>query len=213
MDFTFIGEGIDAVVIDNVYTEDQVASIWKELTYITDRSKLQPPDKTGSAATDGVLLKNNKALFLDEMYKDYKFSPIISNGLEKFRSKELNDKLIEHNPMYKCFRHLNGFSTLVSYYEDSDYYAPHKDFSVFTVLTYFFKEPKHFEGGQITLFSENHEKKAEIEIMNNRSIIILSCTDHEVSEIRMKDKFTAYGGDGRYCISHFCSAIDPREMK
>jgi hypothetical protein len=208
MEITFLDQGINGVVLDNLYSDEQVRLIKKELKYFTEAHKLNPPEHTGSARlADGSLAKKNKGVFLDDVYKDVRYSDIIINALRTYRNDEICAKFIKHNPMWKIYKYLNSMSTLVSYYEESDYYEAHRDHSVFTIVSYFFDEPKSFEGGSIILHSEGRRKKVEIEIRNNRAVIFPSCVEHEVVPVKMTKATQPFGGQGRYCVSHFCSML------
>jgi len=212
MEFTFINEdAINVVVIDNVYNDKQLKSIWKELEFMTDEDKLRDPHQTGTATAPHkgrlIPLKNNKGIFLDPVYRSYEYSPIIKNAIEIIRSEDFINKISGFNPLFKIIQNCNAVSTLLSYYETSDYYKPHTDHGVFTMLSHYFKEPKKFTGGNLTLISDT--KKVEIEIRNNRSILFPSVTMHSVDMIGMTGDYQAFGGDGRYCISHFLATGEP----
>lgn len=208
MNFTFIGDGIDAMIIDNTFDDQDVISIKRELEYLTDERFLLPPEYTQSARLDGVIQKENSALFLDYVYRDMKYSPILSSGKKVFTSDIVHRELIKNNSMFKIFKYLNSCSTMMSYYQEGGYYKKHKDGSVVTILSYFFKEPKQFNGGSIILHSDDGSKKVEIEMKNNRSIILTSCTDHEVTPITMESDHEKYSGFGRYCISYFLTTAE-----
>jgi len=98
----------------------------------------------------------------------------------------------------------------LSYYENADYYHPHTDHAFYTALNYFVKEPKQFSGGEIILKSCNSTKEATVEIMDNRVIIIASCTVHEVKPI-VSSMQNTLSGNGRYCNSAFISISDQRK--
>ena len=66
-----------------------------------------------------------------------------------------------------------------------------------------------FIGGEIVLKSCISDKEATIEPMNNRTVVILSSTVHEVKEIHLDKSFNGFG---RYCNSAFLTYKDPREM-
>jgi Rps23 Pro-64 3,4-dihydroxylase Tpa1-like proline 4-hydroxylase len=80
------------------------------------------------------------------------------------------------------------------------------------VLNYFNTEPKQFSGGEIVLKSHNSTKEATIEPVNNRIVIIASCTLHEVKELKSQLNNT-YSGDGRYCNAIFLTYIDQRQIQ
>ena len=122
---------------------------------------------------------------------------------------ELKDKLLGYNTMFKSLFDCNTRCHLVSYYENSQYYKPHKDAFYFTILNYFFVEPKQFDGGELVVYSCNSTKEATIEPKHNRTVIIQSSTLHQANEIKSKlDQ--KLSGQGRYCNAIFLSITDPR---
>ena len=90
---------------------------------------------------------------------------------------------------------------MVSYYENSDYYKSHRDDAIVTVLNYFFKEPKRFEGGEI-IFTDYDLK---FQVTNEITIIFPSNIKHEVSEIYLDKKYEGKGL-GRFCMNQFLTA-------
>ena len=56
--------------IENLYTEEELELIADELIFLNHKSKLEDPEFTGSAEdSSGNVLKENKGLFLDDLYK------------------------------------------------------------------------------------------------------------------------------------------------
>jgi hypothetical protein len=80
------------------------------------------------------------------------------------------------------------------------------------MLNYFIKEPKAFSGGEIVLYSGTTKTQAEIEIKNNRVVIIPGCTTHEVKEIK-SELIDGYSGFGRYCNAIFFNIPDSKEAR
>jgi predicted 2-oxoglutarate/Fe(II)-dependent dioxygenase YbiX len=109
--------------------------------------------------------------------------------------KQYSDLSDMHEHIFNC----NFDSTLISYYENSGYYKSHKDTAVVTALTWFFKEPKMFEGGDL-IFTKTEE---EIKVSNNTVIIFPSHFAHEVTAIKMDGE--PFSGNVRYCMSQFIS--------
>lgn len=198
MEFNFIADGIDAVVIDNFYTEGQLSAIFKQLDSLTDEQHMiADKDKLEAAVDlDGNFITTKYGVWVNDVD-----SPIVKFPMENFPKKEVVDTLIGFNSMYRMLFYLNRRSHLVSYYENAGYYSKHVDASVFTILNYFHKEPKQFTGGDIILHSHDFSKKATIETRNNRVVIIPSCTTHEVTPINMTSH--KLDGTGRYCCSIF----------
>jgi predicted 2-oxoglutarate/Fe(II)-dependent dioxygenase YbiX len=211
MEFTYVADGIDAVIIDNFYTEEQLKEIMIELKWLTktsimaDESKLKPAEDE-----HGEILTSKNGIFLEEVFKNWQHSALISHGMKQMVQEEFKSKLLEYNTMFKSVFECNTRCHLVSYYENSQYYKPHRDAFFFTILNYFFTEPKQFEGGELVLYSCNSDKEATIEPKHNRTVVILSSTTHQAKEIKSKlDQ--KLSGHGRYCNAIFLSTTDPRK--
>ena len=65
-------------------------------------------------------------------------------------------------------------TSIISYYEDNDYYEPHHDKFMWTSLTWFYREPKKFTGGKFSINTsplrgdhENSGKYKKVWISNN----------------------------------------------
>ena len=208
MEFHYLDEGIDAIVIDGVYTDEEYRAILDE--QISLIPSLLPPNKTaGALSEDGShIIKSNHGIFIENTNT----SAIITTNFAKFASDEFYKKVIELNSMYKIYRDMDSPSTLLSYYGEGDHYDKHKDASIFTVLVYVFRNKHHpkFSGGDLSLYSADESKRATIEAKPNRAIVFPSCTMHSVSPVIAKEGFNFSLGDGRFCISHFLNKKDPR---
>ena len=88
---------------------------------------------------------------------------------------------------------------LVNYYEDEDYYQPHSDDATITAITFFYKTPKYFDGGDLIL-----EEKLNVECVSNRCVIFPSITLHAVSKIKL-DQSQQLLNYGRFSITQFLS--------
>jgi Rps23 Pro-64 3,4-dihydroxylase Tpa1-like proline 4-hydroxylase len=97
------------------------------------------------------------------------------------------------------FRSTNYDSTLISYYDDGASYFNHADSNAITAVTWFFKSPKNFTGGDF-IFTDFNEL---VELKNNRTVIFFGCYKHEVTEIKIKDKSVPFSG--RFTLSQFCN--------
>lgn len=195
-------KNLGIVVVDNTYTDRELELIWSDIEKINQQNLLESPSKTGGAKDyiTGEYLKNNYGVYLDKLYND-NIIKHIPNLSKKFFTPEVSEAVESLGPTYKSWSQINTSGNLLSYYEDSDFYSPHIDQAVFTILTWIYKLPKSWEGGILKLSEYN----AEIEPKFNRSIIFPSCFMHEVTPVKMK---TDQPGFGRYVISHF-SYINP----
>jgi Rps23 Pro-64 3,4-dihydroxylase Tpa1-like proline 4-hydroxylase len=198
MEFNYIADGIDAIVIDNFYTEPQLKEICVQLSSMTNSSTMNADKDKLEAAIDldGNFITTKYGVWFNDTSL-----PLIKYSVENFSKRTLQEKLIEFNSMYRMLFYMNRRSHLLSYYENAGYYSKHVDASVFTILNYFHQEPKNFTGGDIVLHSHDMAKKATIQTKNNRVVIIPSCTLHEVTSIEMTSK--QLDGSGRYCCSIF----------
>jgi hypothetical protein len=211
MEFEFIADGINAIVIDNFYDEEQLKEINNELAFLTKPSIMSDDKDKLEAAVDihGNYVTTKSGVWVDSVFKEWKHSALIRCPMENFSKKQTRENIVAYNSLFNLFYHCNVRNHLLSYYENCGYYSKHIDASVFTVLSYFHREPKQYVGGDITLYSEGELKKATIESRNNRVIIIPSSTVHEVSKIEMTSK--KLSGDGRYCCAIFLTVQHLKE--
>ena len=211
----WVNNEIPYCIIDNYYTPEELKLIWEELDflcydsrkkhldYLTQKEKLKPPSETGSASVgEGSherILKNNSALNLDGVYADRDVSNILQ--INQRVIKEFHETLAPESPNW-FFK--NGHKTihldvtLLSYYEDGGYYEPHVDSAVYTIFSWFHKEPKRYTGGDLVLTDIGDT----IEARNNRVVIIPSFAYHEVLPIVMEDEYVGTK-QGRWCMAQF----------
>ena len=198
MKFTIIKEPIPYLIIDRTYTIEEQIQIYSELDFLVD--KLQGPEHTYSATDRSGNIKKNKGIFLEDFYKDLNFSNIFKCNRKLF-NKEIIDTLLQCHPAYGLVNNINFDYNLLSYYDDGGSYFSHKDSAIVSMVTWFFKEPKNFEGGDFKFTDYN----LEVEVKNNRTVIFFSSYKHEVSEVKIKDK--SVHASGRFTLSNF-SLID-----
>jgi hypothetical protein len=213
MEFKYIADGIDAMVIDNFYTEDQLKEIELELSFLT-RKAIMLDEKHLASGTDnsGNIMTSKNGVFLESVYKNHKHSPLITSTFKQMDTESFNKEMLGANTLFKSLFYCNTRSHLLSYYENSDYYKPHVDSFFFTLLSYFYKEPKQFTGGNLVLKSCNSDKEAVIEVKHNRTVVIASSTLHEALPIK-SEMTNTLSGNGRYCNAAFLSVRDSREIK
>lgn len=181
--------------IDNFYDDNELSLIWEELKFLTYSHKLDPPIKTGQSVP---MMKKNAGLFLDNVYSDRNISNILRVNRKIF-SKDVMKKYNDLSEMHENIFNCNQDTTLISYYENAGFYKSHSDTAVVTALTWFFKEPRMFEGGDL-VFTKSEEK---IEVKNNTLIMFPSHFKHQVTAIKMDGE--PFSGNGRYCMSQFIS--------
>lgn len=190
------------IVVDEFYDFDACNKIWQELCFLNNDSKLLGPDATGSAwdeKTD-TPLKNNLGIILDEIYKNRNVSNILKENRKLF-SDEFADRLIEHSAFFRYLRAANLDTTVVQYYENSNYYKSHTDSATITAITWFYDQPKKFKGGNL-IFEDN----VVIEVEYNRTVLFPSILFHSVEEINM-DSYYLNKNYGRYSITQLISTV------
>lgn len=196
-----IGPPFEAVIVYDTYSNEELSDIWNELAFLTNSRVMRAPSDTGSAVDEhGKPIKNNKSVFLQKAYYFEKISPILTYSKKLF-SDQVSSALIEINPVHELITKVNRNSTLLSYYEDSDEYPFHKDECIYSSVTYLFKEPRMFSGGDIS-FKINNEV-VTMSVQSNMSIVFPSVYVHGVSPVSMDESIPEFSGYGRYCISQF----------
>jgi len=209
---TYLNYDFPLIIIDDFYNQTELDLIWEELNFLCYPHKMENnPGNDGNRSKDGQLIKKNSGLFLDDIYEtNRKMSNILTcmrkvfdNNLEilenqkllffKFFPKDLIIKSLSDDGIFNIRDY-----TLVNYYENNNYYRPHHDESTITILNWFFKEPRSFDGGD--LFFPSQDKK--IELKNNRTVIFPSCVVHAVDQVKMSIE-NAGQKRGRFCITQF----------
>ena len=183
------------MVFHNFYTNEELELIWEELKFYTKPNKLLDVEEY-----QGVVgYTKAKALQLDVVYKGNRF---LSNILEVSR-KVFDDQILEpFSKISDCCtlaKNANYDHTKVRYYHNGDCYKPHTDtYFEFLAFSYFYKEPKRFEGGNLIFPKYDYEFNCD----HNSLIIMPAWVEHGVSEVSIKDS-DYYEGYGRYAITHF----------
>lgn len=187
--FQFFTDPVPFCIVHNYYTPEELDLVWKELDFL--QGKLLEPEKTGTAVgPDGRPRKQNKGQFLDDAYGRRELSNILRVN-RKIGTSEIISGLQSSGHWF--YRYLNpspqlSDRTLVSFYEDGDHYKPHTDAAAVTAISYHWREPKGFSGGE--LYFGNFR----IPIENNCLLVFPSCTEHEVKPVT---------GQGRYALTQF----------
>jgi Rps23 Pro-64 3,4-dihydroxylase Tpa1-like proline 4-hydroxylase len=184
----------NVISVDNFYSEEEVFDIMQELKFLSKGAKLKSPEETQTALDAfGQALKKNKGVFVDSVYADRSMSDIL-----RLNRKLFGVKAIGVSPCFKGLQQCDVDYTLVSYYEDQDFYKAHTDKTVLTALTYFYEEPKKFSGGDLYL----PEYDITLECVHNRLYVLIGSVLHQVTPIKMEEQYSGKGL-GRFCMSQF----------
>ncbi len=194
------------MIVKNFYNESELKLIWEELDFYTKDGKLFDAHEFG-----GVVDKtNSKAIWLDKVFsKKYRN---LSNIL-KVNRKLFDSAVLEaFSSIHDCCsiaKFCNYDVTKVRYYHDGDYYEPHTDKTVqFLGFSYFFREPKKFEGGELIFPKYDYKFNCD----NNSLIMMPGWVEHGVSKVSIKDS-DYFDGYGRYAVTSFFSNTDKKETE
>lgn len=198
------------LVIDNFFDKETESKIWKELSFYTKNHDQIPRAENGNEyqvakdANNNVLSEAYR-FYLDSFYQqDRRNLSTILSSIPNLFTPGFRDKIKNKAPLYgKTIDVVNRIHTLVSYYETSDYYKPHHDCFFWTILIWFYKEPKKFEGGNFFL----NEFETLIECKHNRLVAFPSWYMHEVEPVKMKEE-DRFQDNGRYTLTYFLNYVE-----
>ena len=184
------------IEVRNLWTEQERKEMFDEMLYLENKGLFKPPEETGSDKREcGKLKKKNSGMWIDEVFGNRDYSDILKHNRKLYgilTNKKTNDS------WYFNDLTTTNDSTLVSYYEDACYYESHKDMVVVTAVSWFFKEPRKFVGGEITFTDYD----LTFRVTNDLTILFPSNIKHEVSEISIDDEDKGKQ-NGRFCMSQF----------
>jgi Rps23 Pro-64 3,4-dihydroxylase Tpa1-like proline 4-hydroxylase len=194
------------MIVENFYNDDELKLIWEELDFYTKDGKLFDAHEFG-----GVVNKtNSKAIWLDKVF-DKKYRNL--SNILKVNRKLFDSAVLEaFSSVHDCCsiaKFCNYDVTKVRYYHDGDYYEPHTDKTVqFLGFSYFYREPKKFEGGELIFPKYDYT----FDCPNNSLIMMPGWVEHGVSKISIKNS-DYFDGYGRYAVTSFFSNKDKKETE
>ena len=193
------------MIINNLYNEEELELIWEELKFFTKPGKLLEAKDYG-----GVVDRTNaRAVVLDDVFARHRQ---MSNILEVSRKLFRTTILEEFGKIHDCCsiaQDCNWDVVKLRYYHNDDYYEPHTDRTMqFLGFSYFYKEPKKFEGGELLFPKYDYKVPCD----NNSIIIMPGWVEHAVSKVSIEDS-EYFDGWGRYAITHFFGSKDKRGLK
>ena len=121
----------------------------------------------------------------------------------------IDQEIFKKHPHW-LFNHvsaLNEDNTLIMYYENNDEYKPHRDLARLTGITWFYREPKKFTGGNLRF----PRFDMEIECKHNRVIVFPSSIHHGVDKVGMEEKDMGKKL-GRFTMTQFLSCVDYQRL-
>ena len=193
------------MIINNLYNEEELKLIWEELEFFTKPGKLLEAKDYG-----GVVDRTNaRAVVLDGVFANHRQ---MSNILTVCRKLFTSSILKEFGKIHDCCyiaQQCNWDIVKLRYYHNDDYYEPHTDRCMqFLGFSYFYKEPKKFEGGELLFPKYDYKVPCD----NNSIIIMPGWVEHAVSKVSIEDS-EYFDGWGRYAITHFFGCKEKKVKK
>lgn len=184
------------VIADDLFTYREYKLMFDEFKFIKDRGLLMSGNETGGAVNldDGTMLKQNSSVFLDQLYNERSLSDMLSVNRKVFSSSVVSE-LIKLHSLFNYIPLSTQDATLLSYYDSDNKYEGHRDEATITILTWFYEEPRKFEGGDFIV-----EDEFKIECRANRTVFMPSYMLHAVTPVRPEKPNK---GLGRYTMTQF----------
>lgn len=193
MNIDIVTEPFHYIKIKDLYSNEERKTLMKELLYLNESGAFRGPNETMSA---GGNRKRNVGVFLDENKNNSEICRISKKPFNLFTGGYFKDSWFFNR------KALNNRSTLVSYYENNDFYKTHGDSSVITALTWFFETPRCFNGGVLSF----PEYNIDVDVDNRTTLLFPGNIKHSVSIVKMKDEYIGKN-KGRYCMSQFLNVV------
>jgi hypothetical protein len=188
------------IIVDDWYSQEEEKFVWNELIYFYGINQFQKAEEN-CAEDNGITKAKGNRLYYDLIFKDKKYS-YINKMLYKVRNKDFHKVIEDVMPIGKIFKHTDFDNTLINYYEHGDEYKSHYDYVTFTMLIFFYKQPKKFSGGDL-YFEENN---VTVECKHNRMVLFPGYYLHQVKRVMMSDNdFNSM--NGRFSITHFIGKL------
>jgi Rps23 Pro-64 3,4-dihydroxylase Tpa1-like proline 4-hydroxylase len=194
-------EPVPHAIIEDFYNKEELKLIWKELEYLTSPNKMiLSGDNLGSSKDNisQIVKSNNYGIILDTFFSQKAYSDILVITDKIFNQSLLNQIALLH-PLMGHVSHLNDSNTKLKYYEDAEEYKGHIDTSRFTMVNYFFKEPKQFTGGNLYFKDFDYT----IEIKNNMVVFFCGAINHASTKLISNNFYDKFSGYGKYCVTKF----------
>ena len=196
MKVTVQSDPFPLMIIEDLYTEEELNLIWNELDYYQSNQKILNSNTSPSVdLVDGTSRTEKKGLFVDYAFQDRSHSNILNVSRKLFEHGLIANS--DHLLQWKYFQPDSDF-TLLSYYDDGGYYLPHHDNTVVSVISWLWKEPKRFEGGDFVF----QDYGVKLTCRSNCAVAFPGLVQHGVEPVTMKEEYRGKGL-GRYSISHF----------
>ena len=151
-------------------------------------------------------IRDNTIVGLNEIFKGKEYESIIIRSiLDALYREPLVNFLSGLDGLFPIINHMNTCETILSRYGKCDFYGIHSDSQInfqaekriITLVYYVNKEPVKFQGGELTMYSDDLKDKVTIQPKHNRAVIFESKTLHAVETV----KFDGDWEDARWSVN------------
>ena len=190
------------LVVDNFYNKEEQNLIWTELDSHKENFVVDEGTANRGVAknNNGKPIANLSRIYLDELYENKRERSSILHCYQKLFTREIINKYKEKTLAARTYAITNTDWSQVSYYENNNNYDKHYDEFMHSVLIWFYRKPKRFDGGDLIFTDLNKTVKCK----HNRMILFPSYYYHKVNKVIMKEQYKNKGL-GRFCLTHFFS--------
>jgi hypothetical protein len=167
---------LDYIVIDDVYSEEELKLIKTELVALVPY--LKPVDEIGSAIDENNLYKKDcMSIWADEFFRGNRDASNILKANKKLFCKEITCPAEKINAFFGHINNCNKDVTLINFYKSGEQYKSHSDNTIITAITLI--EIGSIKGGGL-IFTDFNEF---ITFKDNRMIIFPGCVNHKTESI------------------------------
>ena len=185
------------LIVENMYNQEELNLIWEELNFLTKPQKFLQNDPGTSINVTGISESKSKSIYLDYIYKERSTSNILTVNKKLFYGGYLHI-FSQISPLCSSAKIQNLDRTKIRYYENDDEYLPHIDHYNYTCITFFYKKPKLFDGGELYFPEYDYTVNCD----DNHMIIFPSCILHAAKKITLNEEHS-FSGNGRYSMMQF----------
>ena len=192
MKVNVVSDPVPHILVEDYFNEEELRKIWLELDFHQSNTNTLKPHWATPSPNQALSMHKSGHIWIDEIFKDRNFSHI-----DRVWIKLLKDKTVLGNPQnwyFKDFQY-REHHVMINYYETKDFYDVHRDECCMSIISWFYKEPKKFKGGDFHFNDYN----LSFECKNNSFIAFPSQIRHSVDVVSMEEEDQGKGL-GRYSI-------------